>query len=428
MIRSPLFIALACWALPLAAAPAPAPPLTLASVLAAVRAHDPSVAAGWADAAQARGQALSAYAWDAPQLGLQWMGTAWPNPNLNQSQSRELSLTQSLPFPGRTWLAGRAASHSADAAQDEAGDMELEELERASAAYYDLAAADYLLGALTRTAEATRSMAALSAQRGAFGQLDRMGQFMDTMLKLTAANVDTALSDAWQQRVEAEARLDRLMGDADDAPLPPTSLDVEALLAAPIPELAKFWRRVEAHNLDLAGAQARQAAARSTRAVAWSGWLPDLTLQGSVTQDDQGGRQGGAMLGLSLPWLWGWKQAGQVAAADAAADQASLALEAERLDLRRDARTALGELEAARAGLRIAWTRARPQAEQGLAQARQGFRSAALGPTEILMALQSYQATQQGVAQALARLGRAQAALDTLTGGPVTGTVQGDKP
>lgn len=428
MIRPPLFIILACWALPLAAAPAQAPPLTLAQVLAAVRAHDPSVAAGWANAAQARGLALSAYAWDAPQLGLQWMGTAWPNPDLNQSQSRTLSLTQSLPFPGRTWLAGRAASHSADAAQDEAGDMELEELERASAGYYDLAAADYLLGALSRTAEATRSMAALSARREAFGQLDRMGQFMDTMLELNTDNLDAAVSDARQQRLEAEARLNRLMGAHEDASLPPTLLDVEALLAAPVPEPAGFWRSVEAHNLDLAGAQARQAAARGARAVAWSGWLPDLTLQGSVTQDDQGGRQGGAMLGLSLPWLWGWKQAGQVAAADAAADEAGLALEAERLDLRREARTALGELQAAREGLRIAWTRALPRAEQGLAQAREGFRSAALGPTEVLMALQSYQAAQQGVAQALARFGRARAALDTLTGGPMAGAAQGDKP
>ena len=36
-------------------------------------------------------------------------------PDLSQPMQREWTLTQELPFPGRTWAQGRVASHQADA-------------------------------------------------------------------------------------------------------------------------------------------------------------------------------------------------------------------------------------------------------------------------------------------------------------------------
>lgn len=393
--------------------------LNLSDVLLAVRDHDPALASARADTRMADQMAKAAYAWMPPQLGIELMGLDAVSPNLSNPMQRKFSLTQELPFPGRTWAQGRAASHLAEARHAEADMAEQQELKAAREAYYNLVAAEHLLKGLDRVSQATREMARVSDRRGSFGQLNRMGQFMDTMLAMEDSNVDSMRPMVLQQRRSAEAILQRLMGVDPFQPLSLTQVTVEAMLEESLPELKEALKDAEARSPELKAAQVRWIAAEAAHSLALSGWLPDLMVQGSVSEDSVGNRQAGAMLGINLPWLWFWKQSGEVGAARAAADKARQDLEATRLALRQQVRDAVGEAQAATEALRVTWTRTYPKASKGLDLARTGFRTTALGASEILMAVQDYRMTEEKLAQLIAQQGAAQAMLKMLTAAPV---------
>jgi len=71
--------------------------------------------------------------------------------------------------------------------------------------------------------------------------------------------------------------------------------------------------------------------------------------------------------------------------------------------------------------VRTAWTRTLPSASKGLELARSGFRTTALGSSEILMAVQDYRMTEENLAQLVAQWGAARAMLAMLTAEPVAG-------
>jgi outer membrane protein TolC len=224
---------------------------------------------------------------------------------------------------------------------------------------------------------------------------------------------------AQQQRKAAQAMLQRLMGTDPLLGLPPAGVSLDAMLALPAPELAAALKAAEERSPLLKGASASLQAAEAARGLALSGWLPDLMVQGSVTADQAGNEQSGAMLALSLPWLWYPKQAGEAGAAAAAEDKACADLQGARLALREQVAAAVGDLNAAAESLRTAWTRTYPQAARGLELARSGFRTTALGSSEILMAVQDYRTTEEGLAGLIAQWGEAQARLLMLTAAPL---------
>ena len=196
-------------------------------------------------------------------------------------------------------------------------------------------------------------------------------------------------------------------------------MDVDALLARPEPGLKEALKDAQVRSPQLRSAQANLAAAEAARGLALSGWLPDLMVQGSVSEDNFGNRQSGAMLGASLPFVWFWKQAGEAGAANAALDKARQDLAAAQLALRAQVADAVGDVLAADEALKVTWTRTLPQASKGLALARSGFRTTALGSSEILMAVQDYRMTEENLAQLVAQWGAARAMLAMLTAEPL---------
>lgn len=372
--------------------------LSLEQALQAVREHNLDVAAANATARSARGMALAAHAWMAPRVELELMGMQWPSPDTGAWMERRIGLSQELPFPGRTWLKGQAASAMADAQAVDAERVLRERLEEARAAYATLAASQRLLEGLQRVKEATAEMSKASARRASFGQLDRMGQFMDSMLAMEDADVESMLPMAEQKRAMAEVTLARLMGADPLKPLPPVSLDLDELADTPLPSLEHVLEHGERYAPMLAMAKAERSAAEAQRTAAVLGWLPDVMVSGSVNEDPMGQRSSSAMLGLSLPWLWAWGQAGEQQAASAALQAARAKEEAARQALREDLRMHWGDLKAQVEALRVTLRQTLPKAAKGLQLARSGFKAAALGPSEILMAVQDYRMVEEKLA------------------------------
>ena len=401
---------------------AEAMPLDLDAVLKAVRAQDPALTAARARAREADGMAQAEHAWMPPKLGLELMGMPWPGPDLGSSMARRWTLSQELPFPGRTWLKGSVASRRADAMRAEAEMTVQSRLAEARGAYYDLAGAQEALAGLERVDVANHEMAALSAKRGSFGQLDRMGQFMDAMLAMENSDVDS-MRPMLQQQIRADkARLAVLMGLESADVVGDPALDLDAWLAQGLPSREALLAAVDRANPTLQGARAGVQAAEAGRSLAVSGWLPDLMLQGGVTESGAAGQESSAMLTLSLPWVWAWGPAGEARAASARLDAARADLSAERLRLREAASTAWDMAQTLTEALRITWTRSYPKAKAGLDLARSGFRTTALGPSEILMAVKDYRMTEEKLGSLIAQRGQALAMLEMLTAGALNGT------
>jgi outer membrane protein TolC len=238
-----------------------------------------------------------------------------------------------------------------------------------------------------------------------------MGQFMDSMLAMEDSDVASMLPMAEQKRAMAEAELARLMGADPLKPLPPVSLDLDALADSEPPSLEHMLEHGERYAPDLAMAKAERAAAEAQRTAAVLGWLPDLMVSGSVDEDVMGQRSSRAMLGLSLPWLWAWGQAGEQQAASAALEAARKKEEAARTMLREDLRGHWGDLKAGVEALRVTLHQTLPRAAKGLQQARSGFKAAALGPSEILMAVQDYRMVEEKLAALTVEVAQARAHL-----------------
>jgi outer membrane protein TolC len=407
----------------------PAGALRLQDVRQAVLERDPVLAGAQTQAEMAESEALAAYAWDAPQFAVERMGMDASRPNLNDPASSKWSLTQNFPFPGRTLERGRAADHAAAAVRAETEGLELRELSRTREAYYSLFAADLWIRGLEIEGEAAAEMRGASRRRAESGALDRMGQFMDTMLEMEISRIESRKPGAGQQKAAAEAELNRLMGNDPFAPLGTPQVDIAEWLAEGLPTEAALLTAAENRNPGLKAAQERLESARALARDAFGGWLPDVSVEGYWTVDNAGQKESGAMLGLSLPGVWFWKQVGESRKAVAARESAQDDLEAVRLALRKGVRDAVGEANAARDALHTLWSQTCPQADRGLDLARAGFRTGALGPTEALMGLQNYEMAQQELAAGIARYGKAQAELETLAGGySIGGAAQGAKP
>jgi outer membrane protein TolC len=408
-----------------ARADVPPPALELAGVLAAVRSQDPVLASAHAEASAAKARSTSDFAWDAPQLALQVAGAGTLGGGAMDPGQRDWTITQNLPFPGRTLARGRASSLRAEASGADADAMEASELRDATVAFYRLVSSLYLSRGLDTVSQATHEMARLSKQRAGFGQLDRMGQFMDAMLAMEDSGVESLRPTVRQQKEDAQAALRRLMGGDPLTPLGDPSVAIPDLIAQEPPSLEWVLKRIDERSPQLRRARLSAAAAGAEAAFARSAWLPDLMVQGSLTTDPGGGRQEAGALGLSVPYVWFWKQAGEARAAGLEAAKAKQDLESLRLALRERAEEALGGLHSVTEALRIQWTLTYPQAATGLELARSGFRTTALGPSEILMAVQDYRSTNEALAGLIAQWGEAKADLDQLTAEP---SFDGGKP
>jgi outer membrane protein TolC len=409
-----LFLAAATF-LHAAEPPLAAQSLSMDWVLAEVERSNPDIRAAKAELAMAEGEALAAYAWMPPMLSVELMGMAWPNPDSSQWMRRRIELSQSLPFPGRTLIKGRVASRQALRVRSMARMALEEKAMEARRAYFQLARAERMLKAVEKAKEALGSAAKLSSSRGGFGQLDRMGQVMDTMLAMQMVDLESMLPMWRQERRMAEGRLNVLMGADPARSLPSATLEMEELLALPRAGEKELWEAALRHNPALEEAAQQLEHARLARTLATSAWLPDLMLEGAREEDAMGAQESTLKLGLTLPFLWFWDRAGMAKAASAELERSRQALASRRLQLKEELRQARGEFLSGMEELELVWEKMLPLAEKGLKQAGTGFRSGSVGANEALMAIRGYLDTEQRLSSLIAQLGASQAMLQMLT-------------
>ena len=112
-------------------------PLHLEDFLQAVREHNPDIQAARERLQAARTKPAQASAYDDPMVSWE----VWNAPeafHISDADNNIVRLSQKLPFPGKRSAAGHMAARDADIAEQMARSVELDVMNGATKAYYDL--------------------------------------------------------------------------------------------------------------------------------------------------------------------------------------------------------------------------------------------------------------------------------------------------
>lgn len=404
---------LACLLAATRATAAPEPPVArseglaqearLPAILALVERHNPEVAEVDARVRAAAARARARGRLPSPDLKYEQWGVPLAQPyDLGRADMVMLGLRQTLPAWGARAAEARAAQ--ADTAMAAAGARQrrqelLVEARRAFARYY-LADREVAVHRehVALTAELV-NLARLHYQSGRGSQQDVL------RLSLELSRLHGDLTTLEQERRANRALLNALMGRPVEAPLGPAAEYEEgdsgdpASGDAPRPE-------VEA----AAGAVARGEAEvdRARREAR----LPTVMLGLDYQRMPMGHvRNGyGAMVALSLPWLWGDKRDRLDTAEESLrADQHALA--AARTAAAYDLAAASARVEGAREGLAVIDRDLLPQARRSFEAARAGYGAGQTDAFALLDSLRSYLQIRIERVRAIARLLGSQADL-----------------
>ncbi len=288
---------------------------------------------------------------------------------------------------GKRALRTQAAERAADAAQADVEDVQVQQLQAALAAYYDLLAAQDRLREVAAIERSLGDVAGLADRRVKAGDLSAQDAAR-TRIEADRARADTRAAE--QARDDAALALAQVTGstgsrlEAVDAPWPALAGDPPATDA----DLAA-WAETRADvRAALARAQAAQAALDGANALRRSDWTVGASVDhfpGTSTRQVE--------LRVQVPLQWGYQYQGEIGRAQADYAKAQDALDNTR-------RLALLDLQRLRQTQESAARRAAdydqgvlPRARQVADSAELAYRKGALALTDLLDAQRTLRAT-----------------------------------
>jgi cobalt-zinc-cadmium efflux system outer membrane protein len=396
-----------------------AAPLSIDAIETAIATKNPGLQAAWRSADKAKAEARAAAAWEDPELSYEWMQLRWPDPILSDAGRRRLELTQVLPLFGQAGARGNAGQHAAMRAAAEAQIERARLAFEAKSAFWSAQQATRMIKTQVRTQAALASMRQVSAQRGRFGRLDRMGQLMDAMLERELAR-DEAMALHWQAEQRAALfRLERLMGGEGDPenPLLPLVEPELAALLAPSWTAEELWDKAQRQSPELQEAWHHVSHAQAERSAVRRDWLPQLMLEGGL-EESMGMNEASFKAGINLPWLWFWGQSGRDEAAGLELGHAQAMVQDTRLMLREQCRMLASDLYTSQAELKLSAEKVLPAAQRALEAAESGYHSGEISAREAMDAVMGYWQANEDYAHRLWHVGSTLAAIDRLMAAP----------
>jgi len=362
------------------------PLLVLTGVVREALAVNPEIVAArqqWAAASQRIAQARSL---DDPTFSVQW----WNTPesfNLGQAQNTIIGLSQKLPFPGKLALKEEVASRSADITEQALRAKELELSARVKQAYYDL----FL------------SHKAIQIHHE---QIDLLTQFLQTTIakfrtgkgsQVDVLKAQVELSTLHQQlpvleqrRETAQAKINTLR---NKDPRTPLGLPEEPRVERFSKDLDELFQMAAEAKPEVKAAGLAIQRNEQARALAHRQYYPDATVAIQRFQNYQAADGFGAIMAITLPFVWTKPKY------DAAVQEAGAAVAAARADLQTVENLTRFQIRDVLAKVRASWevailyrTTVLPQAEESLTSARAGYRT---GRTDFLNLLEADRALRE---------------------------------
>jgi outer membrane protein TolC len=243
--------------------------LTSDMVVEAVLARSPSLEAvdlAWRAAAQRYPQVI---ALDDPMFGYAVGPAAWGSGEVDDGYMLELS--QSIPWPGKRQLRGRAARAEASAASRDADDVRLALTQAAQWAFLEYYLAVRTLELNAENLRAVQGFVETARDKYRESQVEQQDVFA---ADLEVAELERRQFELERMRRVAVARLNTLILRSPDHPLPEPPHDLAQTEPAPDVELLRNFAR--ARRPDLAALEARIRADRAAFALAYRDFYPDF--------------------------------------------------------------------------------------------------------------------------------------------------------
>jgi outer membrane protein TolC len=333
--------------------------LTLARVLDAVRARNPSIQAAEARALAAAQVPARVGAWDDPVVSWE----AWNVPEsvaIDQADNNIFRLSQKIPFPGKRTLAAEVAKRDADAIQRDASAVTLDAVALAKRAYADLWRADRVRAVYARTLALGERLARLVAQRyatSAVPQADAVRADVEVSHTVGDLRVAEIAADEARAALAAVVSMSssELAGVPEDPPSP--------ALPGTATELVE---RALATRPEVGARDAAIAREESGRRLAEKGYLPDFEVSVGRFLNHDAPNGFGAMASMTIPLAWKSKYDAGVAEANARIVGATAERRVVADGIRRDVEQAYARARSAQVMHQLFGDTHIPHAEQAL--------------------------------------------------------------
>lgn len=395
--------------------PTPSPPaheqeLPLESLVSAVLSRNPTLAemtAAW-QAAQARYPQVTSL--EDPMLMTKLGPGSIGSDTVNFAYMAELS--QKLPYPGKLRLRGDTALAEASAAGHELEDTRLELIHSARQGFYDYYLVDR---ALAVNAEAlallrdfrkdanTRYVQALAPQQDILQADVEIGRQQERDLALK------------RMRTVAQARLNTLLHQSPDSPLPPPPSHVE--IGEQLPPAAVLRAQALSHRPDLQAEADHIRAEEASLGLAHKEFCPDFEVAAGYDAFWQKPLRPEISVRLNLP-VYRARRYGAVAEAEAriAQRRAALARLADQISFQ--VQEAYAQVKESEQTIRLYEETILPKAEQNVKSARAAYATSRIPFLSLIEAERSLVDLRDRYYEAIANYCRRRATLERVVGGP----------
>jgi outer membrane protein, heavy metal efflux system len=347
------------------------PPLSLHDAIAEALERSPDLAAREAAVDAARHRPAQERALDPPMLGAEiWQ---WPVSSLDPRHTGGYMLMVEQSFPGRGKRALREQAATAEIAvleHEVATDARMV-VEAVTQAYIELALARASAGVYRANLDLLRQLADNAQARYAVGRVAQPDVLQPV---IEISRIYDRLIEEEERAALGEARLNRWMGRAVDAPIGALDRLEDRRLTTPVAELQRLARDQQP-VLQTSAAEVERAAAML--AVAESGYRPDFAVQGGYMIMPREGDTWTARVAITWPRA-PWARRGvdaRVAEARQAVTAARAGHDAIETDIRLVVQEAYVRVKAAERRTALLRTSIVPQIEQTFAVVRAAYQA-----------------------------------------------------
>lgn len=394
----------------------PQPSLVLSDLIQEALVRNPEIAAArkqWEAASQRIAQARTL---DDPTLSVQW----WNAPesfNLGRSENTIVGLSQKLPFPGKLALKEDVAGRSADISEQAVRAKERDLIARLKQTYYDLFLAYKAIQIHHEQIDLLKQFVEIATAKFRAGKGSQV-DVLKAQVELSILHQQLPVLD--QRRDTAQGKLNQLLDRDPRFPLAPPQEPHEGRFDQ---DLEDLYRAATAARPELKAADLAVQRNEQSHALARREYFPDINLGVQRFQNFQAPNGFGAVVSINLPFAF-WTKSKY----DAAVQEAAAAVAAARADLRTVENLTRFQIRDLLAKVRASWevavlyrTTVLPQAEQGVAAARAGYRTGKTGFLDLIEADRAWRGFQLEYYRALVEREHRLAELEQVIGADLNG-------
>jgi cobalt-zinc-cadmium efflux system outer membrane protein len=376
-------------------------PRTLDDLIAQAVRDNPSLLAARKQMEAAAGRAQQSRRWPNPELELSAEDIPADDVDLSESKNM-VGLSQTVPFPGKKRLDGRAGRQEVVATEWEYRARERELIRDVTLAYFGVLAGEKKVAVAAELVTLAQSLADAARKRVAAGAAADQEQ-LRAEIEVERANIEATA--ARREVAGAQRTLSRLLGrpNGELGPVRGELREVVPVRVRPVghPQLAAATAQRERAELELRRARIEP--------------LPDVTLSAAYGRDESL-NENQLEFRVSLPLPLFDRAQGRKREARALADIARYDLAATEQRLAQEWDVAVARLQAAQSQVDAYRTRILPKAEQALKLVRGGFEAGKFGFLDLVDTQRTTIEVRLAYYDKLLELNAAAAELDALAG------------